>query len=675
MRHFRTLFAETLRVLRLELSLFYGRRRLGLAIVGVMLVPSLYALMYLSSVWDPYGNAGNLPVAIVNGDHDVDYRGRRVAMGEEIVKKLEAERVFHFQRFGDGEAARAAVRRGEVAFALLIPEDFSARAVRGAHDAPGELKVYVAEGNSYMAASTARRFAAELSHKSSEALNAQRWSVVVGRLSASGEQVERLHDAVGKLRDGAHKLDDGLARATGGAAQLDDGLSRARGGAKQLADGTERLSGGTRALTSGVEQLGAGIRLMNARLPAETDLAALARGATAVARGSHDLHDGMLQIESGADRLHDGAGKLREGVAKIPFFGGRAADGAGQIESGLGKLEGGVQRAADGSSKLADGAARVSDGVGRLTNGMSQLGAGIRVMAERIPEDARLEQLAEGSEKVAAGTRTLTAGIDRLDDGATKLNGGLVKLHDGSSRLAAGLDQLHDALPSHIDVLDGDAEGLAASVRPVTEVVSPVPNNGTGFAPYFMPLALWVGAVMTAFVLHLHKLPEPARSAPRYAQLFGKLGVPAAIVVGQATLIALMGRFVLGIAVPRPGLFYLTLVTSSLVFLSIVTLLVRVFGDAGKVIAVLLLILQISAAGGPFPVELSAPVFQAIHPFLPFTHAMKALRAALFGAYDGAFQPFYMRLLASGLGITAVTAWIGAYRFVPEESYAPALDM
>jgi putative membrane protein len=674
MRHVRRLLSDTVRVIRLELSLFRGRRKLALSTLGVMFVPSLYALMYLASVWDPYGKMQDLPVAIVNADRGCEYRGRTVDIGGEIVRTLEHEHKFRYEPFTDREPAKAAVRTGEMSFALLIPQDFSCNAIRGKRAAAGSLSVYVSEGNSYMAGIVGRRFATELAHTSSEALSAQRWTAVLDKMVSTQEQIPRLRSALGQLRDGAHQLENGLDRAHTGAESVSSGLERADQGARLLADGSARVATGTGTLSDGVQQLGAGIRTADTRLPADHDLAALATGADAVAQGSHDLDEGMRQLRAGSERLHAGAEQLRRGTARIPIFGGPASAGAGRLEDGIGQLQRGLTRASDGATQLHDGAARLDQGVGQLTGGVQRLHSGIHTMAERLPSDDQLRELALGSSKVAEGNATLASGAARLDTGAMQLKSGLSQLQEGSGRLAAGLDQLQDALPVEIDVLEGDAAGLAASIQPVTEAVASVPNNGTGFAPYFIPLSLWVGAVMTAFLFHFRHLPEPARSAPNAARMLGKLAVPLTIVLIQAAVIIAVVHDLLGVRLPHPFAFVATLLTASAVFLAIVMLLVHMFGDAGKVIAILLLILQLSSAGGPFPIELSGRFFQLVHPLLPFTYVMKALRANLFGAYDGHWFVFYARLLLSGALTAIATLAIGRWKFVPEDRYAPAFD-
>ena len=151
-------------------------------------------------------------------------------------------------------------------------------------------------------------------------------------------------------------------------------------------------------------------------------------------------------------------------------------------------------------------------------------------------------------------------------------------------------------------------------MQPVLEVVAPVASEGAGFAPNFVPLALWMGAVMTGFLFHFRRLPRGLMAAPRAATVAGRLVFPALVVAGQSLLMLAMLVGVLHVPVPRVLPFAATLLVASLLFLSLIFALVHLFGDIGKMVAVLLLVVQMSAAGALLPIELTAPLFQAAAP-------------------------------------------------------------
>ena len=675
-------------IVRADVAMFRRHPRLFAIALGAVLVPVLYAVIYLSSVWDPYGRLRDLPVAAVTRDAGTQVEGRAVNLGERVVHGVETSGRARIVRYSREEDAMAAVRRGEVSFALLVPREFSEQAVHpGVHGA--SLRVYVSEGNSSMAAMIARRFAADVARQANEALARERWRAVISTVDTSSQRLGTLRDAVHALHDGATRIDDGLARAADGSARLASGTERARVGAGSLADGSGQVSRGTGALAHGVQQLGDGLRTMQSRMPADTDLVRLRDGAHAVSTGASQLADGNARLASGAaqlangtTRLAEGTTQLRHGVARIPIFGGRAADGAGRIESGARQVDGGARRladgalrAADGSARLSDGAARVDDGVSRLANGMQQVHGGVDRMVAALPADDRLDALADGSARVANGTASLRQGIARIDQGTDRLAAGLGTLHDGSIRLANGLGQLEGALPHEVRAPEGTPDSLAVSVESAVVTVAPVVSNGAGFVPYFVPIALWVGAVMTAFLFHLRRVPASLADGPKTAVWAGKLAIPSVLVLAQALAVGIAVRRGLGVSVPNVWQYALTLALASLVFVRLVVMLQRLLGDAGKGVALIVLVVQLASAGGPYPIELEPRPFRALHPFLPFTQVLEALRATLFHAYDGNWIAPTLRLAGMGAAVIATGALVGRWRSVADGDYGPAVDV
>lgn len=669
------LFDDVKKVLRFDLALFHGRPRLLAACLGVMLVPALYSTIYLGSTWDPYSKMDQLPMVVVNLDRGTELRGRQVDLGASIVSRLEQKHAFQLRKLNDETQARDLVRSGEVAFAVIIPAQMSETAMKATEATPARVRVIYSEGNNFMTGTVARRFADELTRSTNEALNTERWTVVLGTVDASRGNIEKLKDGVSQLKNGAEQLDEGLARAKSGASKLASGTERATAGAAKLEDGAQQVAGGTQALTKGVSQLGGGLRQLRDALPPQEKLDALSGGARQVATGQAQLTAGLDTLAAGTTKAKGGATQLKEGTAGIPIVGARIADGAGKLETGLGQLETGAQRAREGSAQLAKGGAQVSDGVTALTGGVTKVTAGVRTMAEKIPGDETLQKLADGSTRVAAGAGSLHDGLGAISKGTQQLDEGLGKLSDGAGKLAVGLETLERALPTSVDGLAGDAHGLAATVQPELESLTTVGAYGNSMVPYFLGLSLWVGVVMMGFVFQLRWFPSRVRNAKRLALVLGRMGVPLVAVLGQATLLTLALKFVVGATVPSFFALWLIALTTSLVFLTVLLMLVGLFGDVGKVIALLFLVFQMGASGGVFPLSLTSEVFRVVHPWLPFSWVVRAGRAALFGAFDGAWLQAVGVLALFGVASIAITAFGARWKFVPRHRFAPLMDV
>ncbi len=212
------------RIVATDLDLFRRFPRLGLAALAIVLVPAVYALIYLSSVWDPNAKTSSLPVGIVNLDQGSAYQGRASNVGVELVQELMRSGEFGFRPVADADTARQGVKLGRLAFAVIIPADFSASALPGTRPGGGKVVVVLSEGNNYAAAGIARRFAAELGHQVNEALNEQRWEQVLLSADGSGKSLDMLRAGMAQLRTGARTFGEGLVRYNGMAAQLAAGL-------------------------------------------------------------------------------------------------------------------------------------------------------------------------------------------------------------------------------------------------------------------------------------------------------------------------------------------------------------------------------------------------------------------------------------------------------------------
>jgi putative membrane protein len=430
MLHF---FLVALRAVRADLALVRRSRMLRLAVLGVSIVPAIYALIYLSSVWDPNAKTSALPVALVNLDTGIHYQGHDINVGSQLGTVLIGKRMFGWKSGTDAESARQAVASGQLAFAVIIPADFSAQAVPGAVAGGGKIRVILSEGNNYSSAGFARRFAAELGHQVNETLNEKRWELVLSTALGSQQSLARLKSGMEQVRNGARTLAQGAGQYSAAAAQVSGGFS----------------------------QVASGVRTLETRLPADAELKALASGSRQLLAGQRELGAGLEQLQGGAARLTDGARQLQTQGADIPFYGSAVAKGAGDLAAGANLLGEGLGRAREANNQLVQGATQLDAGVASLTDGLAAMGGGVRTMASRLPSDDKLDAFAAGGKTLASGSDHLYACIKLLDA----------------------------ALPATMDKLDGSARGLADSVEPELENLAPVPNNGSAFAPNMVAVA------------------------------------------------------------------------------------------------------------------------------------------------------------------------------------------
>lgn len=642
-----TYFEQMAYIVRCEAGQYLRWRKLRLAAWGVALLPSLYALIYLSSLWDPAANTRALTVALVNLDAGVDYKDHVFNVGSIVATRLKHDRHFTYIDLHDAEEAKRQVRQGRLAFALIIPPDFSSNAIPGAQPGDGKLVVYTAEGNSYETGVLARQFASELGHDVNENLNERRWALVLRSAAGSQQSVDRLRSGVLQLQQGAQTLENGTQQTATAA--------------KSLSTGAAKLQGGVTQLTDGMRQLGGGLRTMDAKRPAPGELKRLQAGAESLAAGHQEFSEGLVTLEQGAQKLASGAGSFRDEANDSLLLPGRVKDASTELASGAEQLHAGLKTASGAQRQLADGADKLSAGVGSLTTGVRALTHGVRTMVSKLPEDAQLDQLNQGASALANGNLALADGLQ--------------KVRAGSQALTGGLDLLVASLPSTLDTPGGSAAGMASSVQPVMEVVAPVSNSGSGFAPNVFPAALWLGAGLAAFLIQARALPRRAHAFARPVQMLGKMGLPSIVVLTQALLLGGLAHWVLQVPIANGLALVVTLVVTSLSFLAMVLLLTKALGDAGKALAMVLLAVQMSSSGGVMPVELSGSLFAQISPWLPMTWVVKAVKASLFGAFDGDWLLPLARVAAWGIAAVVAAMWVGPWRFVKASAMRPPVDL
>ena len=366
------------------------------------------------------------------------------------------------------------------------------------------------------------------------------------------------------------------------------------------------MAGELPALTDGLTQVGA---YLTARAAAgDPDAAALLAGL-----GGADLPDAAT-ISAMTDQLH----ALDSGAAQ-------AAAGAQTLSTGLGTL--------------ADSSATVASGASALASGADEAAAGA-------------DTLAAGSASLATGTATLADGAAQVADGTSRLGGGAQQLADG---LTDGAAQIPDDSAAQ---RTARADALATPVAIDDDDVAPAASLGEGFAPLFIPLALFVGGLITWLLLR--PLPTRALATPASGWRVTLAGYLPSLVIGAGQVLLLLGVVGLGLGLsighPVGTVAFLLLVAAT--FLAVQQMLLSVLGSAaGKVAAIALLMLQITSASGTYPVETTPAFFQAIHHVLPMTYAVGGLRSLITGTPDARLWTAVAYLVGLAVASLAVTAW------------------
>jgi putative membrane protein len=697
-------------IARYELKQLWSHRRVRLATAVITLVPLLYGALYLWAFWDPYAQLDKLPVALVNQDQSVVHDNDRISAGADLVDELMESDAVGWTPVSASEAA-SGVKDGTYYMALTIPEEFSANLATADGDNPtrAELTVVSHESANMLASQIGARVFTEV--RTATAVSASESyldNIFIGFTDLSGKLTEAslgandLAEGLTEAQTGADLLAEKLAEAHSGSTTLASGTSKLADGAKQLDDGAVALADGSGALAGGLQDARTGAASLAAGASSAADAAAkLSAGAQTLDAGIAAATPQLSTAVSGAASVRDGSAAVvtalqafaeaNPDAASDPTFAG-ALVAAQQTSAGASALASGMQSAGSqlpallaGAGDLATGASQLSDGIAALSVGAGSLNSGVSAAysgAAKLSAGAKaLEDgtgaLAAGTEDAVDGAKALTAGLGLLNAGADDLATGLEPATDGSRELASGLTAGVDQVPSYDDAeREAHSAMMADPVTLNSERLDPVPNYGTGLSVYFIPLALWVGALIIWFIIS--PLPAKAVKEERSPVIvaLGGFWSAALIAAAQALVMLLVLRFGLGLAPVSTLALYGFMVLTAVVFIAVLQWLSCAFGPAGKVLSIILLMLQLTSAGGTFPLEMTPHFFRAISPFMPMTYAVDGLRQVISGGDMAALGRDALILTAFAvlaLALTSVTAWRA--RSWDPERLEPALTL
>ena len=382
----------------------------------------------------------------------------------------------------------------------------------------------------------------------------------------------------------------------------------------------------------------------------------VATGESAAAQKLSTLIDGVDKLDSGATAVAQGAGTLRDGITKLDSGATTLADGSAKLADGTGKV-------ADGASTLNNGASQLAEGTGELKNGTGNLHNGAQQLA-----DGEKEAL-DGQNKLHEGATTLQDGSSQLADGTGKLNSSTGQIADGTGQLKDGTGQLSTGLQNgtrQIPNLNEEQQKDVASVMssPVDLEHSSLANGrnyGEGMGPFFMCLALWIGGLMLVQTLRPLNNRALASKAPTARIILGSWLPFGLIGIAQAVLMFAAVKFGLGFQMAHPWLAFLFLCFVATIFTLFIHGVVVFFGSPGKLIALIIMILQLITAGGTMPYETLPHAMRWMHDFFPMGYAVTGMRRLSYGINESSLMPIMMYLLLWG-AVGLVLGYLGTRR-------------
>lgn len=688
-------------IFKRDLSRIRGSVVALIVAVGLVIVPTLYAWFNIAGSWDPYGNTGNLKVAVANSDDGYmsDLIPVRVNIGDTVVSALRENDQLDWRFVSESDAVEG-VRSGEYYAAVVIPENFSSRmmTVFSSEAEHAEIVYYenqkanaIAPRVTDKAASTVRQqidetFAKTISDvglatTSSllEFMDGDQIAAYAGNLSGT------LAGAITTLRDASGSVDEfaGLLQSSTGLLDSTSDLLASAGAANENA---EALVGDAKTGLSGMhDALDAAVAAINQSLKdsaGDYDAAAKAIDEAFGAADAHvsltvtqlrdasadvakrasdmrDVQDNILAVERDVEGSNLPEKLKAELVQKIDIVANTVGNVANQQEllakhlsDAAASLETGAADARAKAQAVKDGIAEAKGSIGGVKDSYNAtLKQQISDLSDAVADVAR--RGSDMAEDLGATVTDLSHAASALSDdlvGAHEVLAGasadLVSAADDLQRLKGGLDTAVTSgdLDRVRELIGSDpaalADALAAPVALDRQAVYHIKNYGSAMAPFYTTLSIWVAGIVLAAMLkaNVDEADVKALGNPRLHELYlGRYAFFALLAFAQATLVCAGDLLFFGIQCEHPFQFMLVGWLAGFVFSNMIYTLTVSFGDIGKAIAVVLLVMQVAGSGGTFPIEMTADFFQAVYPFLPFTHAINAMHAAMAGAYGMEF--------------------------------------
>ncbi len=656
-------------------------------IIGVTVVPCLYAWFNIAASWNPYDNTSGLKVAVATVDEG--YEGSLISvnlnLGDQIISTLHENTQLDWV-FTSKKKAIKGVKSGKYYAAIVIPEDFSKNMMSVFSEDVKKPQI------KYYSNAKENAIAPKVTDKGATALQTQINEVFIKTISdvalTAFETVANTADKTG-TENIVSNLTTNLKRITSdlsASANTLQTFSSMVESAQKLLDTTSKYLGQSKTQTkqnlTSINKTKASLAGVNKTISGATSAinAALSSTSSFYEEASDVLDSAFESQSEDADKVADTIETLSRKVENI-------TDAYSSLESSISTI--GIDHP-EFSSSTAEVVAKLNESIAiqkELSESLLTNADGLRNASEDIKSSKEdIDALLKDSKKSLHNVQSayeddLKDSLDNLstslNNTGTDINGLLKKLDTGTDKISKTADTAADDLSDIKTALDtsttllnrsvkqlkkvtkkltnlqknGDLSELKSMLTDNTEDIStfvsapvslntiklyPIENYGSSMAPFYSTLSIWVGGIVLVAMLKVSvsgACVENLKKVKNYQMYLGRYIIFMIVGLLQSTLICLGDLFYLGIQCKHPFLFMLAGWFSSIVYVNIIYTLTVSFGDIGKAASVILLVIQVAGSGGTFPIEVAPTFFKAVYPLLPFVHSMRAFRETIGGMY------------------------------------------
>lgn len=608
-------------------------------IAAVLLIPFMYSFFYLKAYWDPYGHMDDIPVAIVNEDKKVNGESK----AQDLIDGLKEKNVLDISVV-DSKKAEDGLNNKEYYAVITIPSDFT---------------------SNLLSAGEKNKKAATITYSPNQKSNYLA-SQIISRIVLEAEKEVRSNvskEVVSTLTDNLSSVTKKVEEIEGGLNQISNGTNELKTGAYKLQDGTKTLSAKYSEFNNGVTTVDNGVKTLYENINVlDAGISKVQSGVNALVDGTAKLGElqmGISTLKAGEDEFNSGLNAYVKMVSLVTTNPGYLTLTVEQVKPGvcteqspmydvsacyfLNSVNGNVtisELINQTGSNLTLGNSQIKAGIDTLNASTSKLGelaSGVNALKTGVAE------LKVGGEKLVQGTYTLSSGTNTLKNSSNEVLTGINTLNNGTDTLASGTNTLNSGVltaknevSASIVSTNNDLKKLenldkfsANPIKVEEKDINEVTEYGTAFSPFFISIALWVGSLMLFIILYYDandRFKLCSRNAEnKVKRTFCYLGLASL----QGIILGILLKIGLGFNVTNYFLYFASMILVACAFESIMEFLIVHFNDVGKFVALILLVLQLAAAGGTFPIETVSNGFQKLFNFLPMKYTIDLFKESL----------------------------------------------
>lgn len=654
-----------------------------LVVIAIMIIPALYAWVNIYANSDPYGNTGNISVAVASDDQG--YEGQN--MGESVLEGLKDNKSINWVFTGSTDKAIKGVESGKYYAAIVIGENFS----RNMYDLKSALTDDESTVTYYKNAKT-NAIAVKITDTAAETVQnnvkVQYLKVLFQTVFTKGQELgedideeQAVNAVIAQLTDLSKSLrhySDSVGRFVSDSSSISYVLSGIGSGS---ANASAALSGSQATLSSAqaavtnaqtsIDQLANGLDGKLAELEADLDAVTDALNKLAsseVLNGSIELHNQMVDnAKNAAANLQTHLESLRAILPENSALSGTAyvantldalIERTKQMQNQLDLLYNNASFVEDAANITGACADTVSLMRSMITN---QLKTGIDMMLSNL--SSTLNMMSPLISSLGITLDDIAPVVESAGDTLSYVSSAMTRLQSLMTRVADACDDLlvkinegtaDERLQTLITVLNGNAEKyaefLSSPVSVTEETIYPVASYGDAMTPFYSALAIWVGGVVLTAILKVEAEPKGLRNVTEGQKYWGKFILFFVLGQIQTAVIVLGDIYLLGCQCQEPVMFWVASAITSFAFTAVIYSLALAFGDIGKAIVIVIVVMQVAGSSGSYPIEILPDIFSKIYLFFPFPYAINAMREAICGMYQWDYWIYLGELMIFAVG-------------------------